>query len=221
MTTQLVSLDAFQAVTFSLMDSQKKENYAIPIEQIREIRAVESITKVPKAKSYVKGIVNLRGSIIPVIDVKEKLGLDSGANINSSKQRILVAEVNNSLTGLLVDEVDQVMRIQTKDIESAPQGALESHNYVKGVAKINEKLMILLDVSLLLGSNKMENAQKPTSTFRKESKSIEKPQPSEDLSPQNTESTSDIPPELAEVFNEDANGIPPTQIIREEIIPSS
>ncbi|TBR25575.1 MAG: purine-binding chemotaxis protein CheW, partial [Candidatus Nitrosotenuis sp.] len=132
MTTQLVSLDAFQAVTFSLMDSQKKENYAIPIEQIREIRAVESITKVPKAKSYVKGIINLRGSIIPVIDVKEKLGLDSGTNINSSKQRILVAEVNNSLTGLLVDEVDQVMRIQTKDIESAPQGALESHNYVKG-----------------------------------------------------------------------------------------
>ncbi|MBM2852620.1 MAG: hypothetical protein HW420_1167, partial [Candidatus Nitrosotenuis sp.] len=85
MTVQLVSLDAFQLVTFSLVDSQKKENYAVPIEQIREIRAVESITKVPKAKSYVKGIMNLRGSIIPVIDVKEKLGLDSGVNTNSSK----------------------------------------------------------------------------------------------------------------------------------------
>ena len=150
MTTQLVSLDTFQAVTFSLMDSQKKENYAIPIEQIREIRAVESITKVPKAKSYVKGIINLRGSIIPVIDVKEKLGLDLGGNINSSKQRILVAEVNNSLTGLLVDEVDQVMLIQTKDIESAPQGALESHNYVKGIVKSDEKLTILLDIVKLL-----------------------------------------------------------------------
>ena len=150
MTTQLVSLDAFQAVTFSLLDSQKKENYAIPIEQIREIRAVESITKVPKAKSYVKGIINLRGFIIPVIDVKEKLGLDSGANTNSTKQRILVAEVNNSLTGLLVDEVDQVMRIQTKDIEPAPQGALESHNYVKGIAKSDKKLIVLLDVAKLL-----------------------------------------------------------------------
>ncbi|MBI5146121.1 MAG: purine-binding chemotaxis protein CheW [Thaumarchaeota archaeon] len=149
MTVQLVSLDAFQVVTFSLMDSQKKENYAIPIEQIREIRAVESITKVPKAKSYVKGIINLRGHIIPVIDVKEKLGLDS-VSTNSSKQRILVAEVNNSLTGLLVDEVDQVMRIQTKDIEPAPQGALESHNYVKGIAKSDEKLIVLLDVAKLL-----------------------------------------------------------------------
>ncbi|MFI5407533.1 MAG: chemotaxis protein CheW [Nitrososphaerales archaeon] len=147
---QLVSLDAFQVVTFSLMDSQKKENYAIPIEQIREIRAVESITKVPKAKSYVKGIMNLRGQIIPVIDVKEKLVLDSDTNSNSSKQRILVAEINNSLAGLLVDEVDQVMKIQTKDVEPAPQGTLESHNYVKGIAKSDKKLIVLLDVEKLL-----------------------------------------------------------------------
>jgi purine-binding chemotaxis protein CheW len=150
MTAQLVSLDTFQVVTFSLMDRQKKENYAIPIEQIREIRAIESITKVPKAKSYVKGIMNLRGSIIPVIDVKEKLGLDSDINTNSSKQRILIAEVNNSLTGLLVDEVDQVMLIQTRDIEPVPQGALESRNYVKGIAKSDKKLIVLLDVSKLL-----------------------------------------------------------------------
>ncbi|MBM2852277.1 MAG: hypothetical protein HW420_824, partial [Candidatus Nitrosotenuis sp.] len=98
----------------------------------------------------VKGIMNLRGSIIPVIDVKEKLGLDSGVNTNSSKQRILVAEVNNSLTGLLVDEVDQVMRIQTKDIEPVPQGSLESRNYVKGIAKSDKKLIVLLDVTKLL-----------------------------------------------------------------------
>ena len=221
MMTQTIS-DSLQVVSFNLNSSSgKKEDYAVPIEQVREIRAVEKITKVPHSESHVKGIMNLRGLIIPVIDVKEKLGLDSTVNINSSKQRILVAEVNNSLTGLLVDEVDQVMRIQTKDIESAPQGALESHNYVKGVAKINEKLMILLDVSLLLGSNKIENAQKSTSTFRKESKPIEKPQPAGDSSHQNTESMGDIPPELAEVFNEDANGIPPTQIIREETIPSN
>lgn len=155
MTTQLVSLDAFQVVTFSLIDNQKKENYAIPIEQIREIRAIESVTKVPKAKSYVKGIINLRGHIIPVIDVKEKLGLDSDTSINSSKQRILVAEVNNSLTGLLVDEVDQVMRIQTKDIEPAPQSVLESSNYVKGIVKSDEKLIVLLDVAKLLDDSSL------------------------------------------------------------------
>ncbi|HEY8110102.1 MAG TPA: chemotaxis protein CheW, partial [Candidatus Nitrosotenuis sp.] len=94
--------------------------------------------------------MNLRGQIIPVIDVKEKLVLDSDTNSNSSKQRILVAEINNSLAGLLVDEVDQVMKIQTKDVEPAPQGTLESHNYVKGIAKSDKKLIVLLDVEKLL-----------------------------------------------------------------------
>jgi purine-binding chemotaxis protein CheW len=216
MMAQTIS-DSIQVVSFNIISSSgKKEDYAVPIEQVREIRAVEKITKVPHSEPHVKGIMNLRGLIIPVIDVKEKLGLDS-ANINSSKQRILVAEVNNSLTGLLVDEVDQVMRIQTKDIEPAPQGALESRNYVKGVAKINEKLVILLDVSLLLPSNKTENTQK-LSTFHRESKPMEKLQ-LPDSSHANTESPSDIPPELAAVFKEDAEGIPPTQIIREETTP--
>ncbi|MBI5146114.1 MAG: purine-binding chemotaxis protein CheW [Thaumarchaeota archaeon] len=210
--------DSMQVVSFNIINSSgKKEDYAVPIEQVREIRAVEKITKVPHSEPHVKGIMNLRGLIIPVIDVKEKLGLDS-VSTNSSKQRILVAEVNNSLTGLLVDEVDQVMRIQTKDIEPAPQGALESRNYVKGVAKINEKLMILLDVGLLLPSNKTENTHK-SSTFHRESKPLEKPQLVENSCPKNTESPGDIPPELAAVFKEDAEGIPPTQIIREETTP--
>jgi purine-binding chemotaxis protein CheW len=212
--------DSIQVVSFNIINSGKKEDYAIPIEQVREIRTVEKITKVPHSEPHVKGIMNLRGLIIPVIDVKEKLGLDSGGSTNSSKQRILVAEVNNSLTGLLVDEVDQVMRIQTKDIEPAPQGALESHNYVKGVAKINEKLMILLDVNLLLGSNKTENTQ-PTSTFHRKSKPVEQSQSAGDSSPKSAESLGDIPPELAEVFKEDAEGIFPTQIIREETILNS
>ena len=150
MSTQVATLESFQVVTFALLDNQKKEEYAIPIEQVKEIRAVESITKVPKAKSFVKGIMNLRGQIIPVIDVKEKLELNSEEKINTTKQRILVAEVNNSLAGLLVDEVDEVMRLQAKDVENAPQSMLESHNYINGIAKVNEKLIVLLDVIRLL-----------------------------------------------------------------------
>lgn len=155
MSTQVLA-DSFQAVTFCLVDGQKKEDYAIPIEQVREIRAVESITNIPKAKSYVKGIMNLRGLIIPIIDVKERLGIASGGQTNSSKQRILVIDVNGSQTGLLVDEVDQVMRIQTKDLDSAPQTVLESHNYIKGIAKINQKLVVLLDVVKLLQDSTSE-----------------------------------------------------------------
>ena len=189
----------------------------MPIEQVREIRAVESITKIPKAKSYVKGIMNLRGLIIPVIDVKEKLGLVSDGSTNSSKQRILIAEVSGALTGLLVDEVDQVMRIQTKDIEQAPQGALESYHYIRGIAKMNEKLVILLDVeSLLVGQKeKPESTQQNTHDHAsKEQKPVEKQEePTESAASQPT--IDDLPPELAEVFKEDEQGIPPTQIIRE------
>jgi purine-binding chemotaxis protein CheW len=133
-----------------MFDGQKREDYAIPIEQVREIRAVESITNIPQAKSYIKGIMNLRGLIIPIIDVKQRLGFASGGQANSSKQRILVIDVNGAQTGLLVDEVDQVMRIQTKDLDSAPQAVLDSHNYIKGIAKINQKLIVLLDVVKLL-----------------------------------------------------------------------
>lgn len=159
MSTQVLTVDSFQAVTFCLVGGQKKEDYAIPIEQVREIRAVESITNIPNAKSYVKGIMNLRGLIIPVIDVKEKLGLASEGEINSSKQRILVIEVNDTQTGLLVDEVDQVVRIQTKDLESAPQTVLESHNYIKGIAKMNQKLVVLIDVVKLLSDSSADLSQ--------------------------------------------------------------
>ena len=159
MSTQVLTVDSFQAVTFCLLGEQNKENYAIPIEQVREIRAVESITHIPNARPYVKGIMNLRGLIIPVIDVKEKLGLISEGQTNSAKQRILVIEVNGIQTGLLVDEVDQVMRIQTKDLESAPQTVLESHNYIKGIAKLNQKLVVLIDVVKLLSDSSADLSQ--------------------------------------------------------------
>ncbi len=139
--------DSLQVVTFRLGGEHKKGDYAIPIEYVREIRALEVITKIPNAKTYVKGIMNLRDQIIPIIDVKEKLCLGSGES-HSTKQRILIADAKDLLIGILVDEVDQVMRIQTKDIESAPENMLES-NYIKGIVK-TDKLLILLDVARLL-----------------------------------------------------------------------
>lgn len=149
MSVQEAALDSFQVVTFSLTDGQKKEEYAIPIEQVREIRAVESITQIPNSKSYVKGIMNLRGLIVPVIDVKDKLGVKSNAESNA-KQRILVADLRNSLAGLLVDEVDHVMRIQTDSVDDPPQNILDSNNYIKGIVKISQRLIVLLDVTKLL-----------------------------------------------------------------------
>ena len=139
-----------QAVVFSLVDTEtkKKEDYGVSIEQVREIRPLESITKVPNAKSYVKGVMNLRGMIVPVIDVREKLGFNSG--LTSQKARILVADVKGKLTGLLIDEVDQVLRIPLKEIETNLSGGLESLEYIKGVAKTSGRLVVLLDMVKLL-----------------------------------------------------------------------
>ena len=225
MSTQVASADTIQVVSFMLQNQAgKKEDYAIPIEQVREIRAVEKITRVPKSESHVKGIMNLRGLIIPVIDVKEKLGLGSQGT-GSVKQRILVANIANSLTGLLVDEVDQVMRIQTKDIDSAPQATSESHNYIQGIAKLDQRLVILLDAEVLLLGKKEEKQEKPKTKSEAQSISPEVPKPQAKAPKPQTEMTQvensnqtieDIPPELAAVFAEDEQGITPTQIIREE-----
>lgn len=151
MSTETVLSDTMQVVTFTITEkSAKKGNYAVPIDQVKEIRTVDAITKIPKSKSYVKGIMNLRGKIIPIIDVNGKIGLSDASISDNSKQRILVADVNDTLTGLLVDEVNEVMRLPAKDIEPAPSGAFEANNYIKGIAKANEKLIVLLDVSKFL-----------------------------------------------------------------------
>ncbi|MDG7049881.1 MAG: purine-binding chemotaxis protein CheW [Nitrososphaerota archaeon] len=219
MSTQTASVDTIQVVSFMIVNqSNKKEDYAIPIEQVREIRSLEKITRVPRSESHVKGIMNLRGLIIPVIDVKEKLGLGTHT-ATDSKQRILVANIADSLTGLLVDEVDQVMRIQTKDIDSAPQSATESHHYIKGIAKLDQRLVILLDAeALLLGKREsIEKEAKPTEPKISEAPKSEENKPTEMSQVETASQTiNDIPPELAAVFAEDEQGIPPTQIIREE-----
>ena len=142
-----------QVVVFSLINQEigKKEDYGVSIDQVREIRPIESITKVPNAKSYIKGVMNLRGMIVPIFDVKEKLGFSNVAP--SSKARILVADVQSKLTGLLIDEIDQVMRIPVKEIETHLSGGLESLEYIKGVAKISGRLIVLLDIVKLLESD--------------------------------------------------------------------
>lgn len=211
--------DYVQVVSFSILNSNgKKEDYAIPIEQVREIRTVEKITKVPRSEPHVKGIMNLRGLIIPVMDVKEKLGLGTSEQ-NHAKQKILVAEVKSSLIGLLVDEVDQVLRLQTKDIETAPPVAFESYQYVMGIAKLGEKLMILLDIESLLGGSKEKSEKQSIETTKLLEKSTKKPiqeKPQIENAKANEQNSSDdIPPELAQVFKEDAEGIPPAEIFRE------
>jgi len=191
--------DTTQVVTFTITEkSSKKGNYAVPIEQVKEIKTVDAITKVPRSKSYVKGVMNLRGKIIPIIDVNEKIGSSDVNTSNSSKRRILVADVNNALTGLLVDEVNEVLRIPSKDIETVPMEAFENKNYIKGIAKVSDNLLVLLDISKFLDSstNKI-----------KESEIIQQSESTENIS---TKTITDIEnydegilPEIEEIINQE------------------
>ena len=153
MSTTTVVSETIQVVTFTITGkSSKPGNYAVPIEQVKEIRTVDAITKIPRSKSYVKGIMNLRGKIIPIVDVNEKIGVTS-TETDSSKQRILVADVNDTLTGLLVDEVNEVQRLSLNEIEAPPDGSFEDGAYIKGIANIKDRLIVLLDVSKFLSDS--------------------------------------------------------------------
>ena len=210
MKVETVPVDSLKVISFSLVNefNKKKENYAVPIEQVREIRNFLEITNVPKAKKYVKGVMNLRGLIIPVIDIKKRLGFGEANVLNKKNYRIIIADVRDSIYGLIVDKVEQVLNISLNDIEPVPSDSFESYHYIKGIAKINGQLIVLLDIIALLEDSE-EN-------YKESENQIETPLPTNDNSsfknhdiidsaknqkPDDVED--DIPDELKEVFRED------------------
>ena len=192
------SSEKIQVVSFKLeRESGQKEDYAVPIEQVKEIRTLEDVTQVPNAKSHVQGVMNLRGLIIPVIDVKTKLGFTPIEKTSKESQKILVAEVDNSLYGLLVDDVDQVMRLSPSDIDPAPPGTFEGAQYIKGIAKTENKLIVFLDVIPLINDSEDE-IQEVSSV----NQNIETHEPL----PEKIESASiddELPDELTQVLKEE------------------
>ena len=151
MSTEIILNDTIQVVSFTITEKLKKKgNYCISIDQVKEIRIVEDITKIPKSKPYVKGLMNLRGKIIPVIDVNSKMGFSETVVLPNSKQRILVTDVNNTLTGLLVDEVNEVIKISSKEIHDVPFNSFVDNSFFKGVIKINENMIVILDIEKFL-----------------------------------------------------------------------
>lgn len=159
MSEQLSKQENLQFVIFSLFHNNKKEKYGIEINQVKEIRELENITPVPNSPKFLKGIMNLRGRIIPVIDIKEKLGLTSEQKNNNCL--VLIGEFKEKFAGFLVDEVDKVMRASKKDIEHDKTEFIKSP-YVKGIAKISENIITILDLEKLLEESDLTNIQEKT-----------------------------------------------------------
>lgn len=126
-----------------------RETYGVPIVSLHEIVRVPEITAVPDAPDYVEGVINLRGKIVSVIDLRKRLG--EREITNSRRNRILVVEHNGRLSGLIVDSASEVLKVPAEDIEPSPtqfeEGGL---NCVTGLGKYQGRLIVLLDMSKLL-----------------------------------------------------------------------
>lgn len=132
-------------VTFAL----DREEFGIPIDQVREVIRVGEITRVPQARQHVRGVTNLRGRILAVIEIRTRMGL-SPAEI-TPQSRIVVVGVHDRTLGILVDRVSQVTKLPAATAVPAPDDVLSTNvDYITGVARWQSRLIILLDLEKVL-----------------------------------------------------------------------
>ncbi len=141
--------DLLQLVTFSI----GSEEFGVDILKVIEIIRTMEITKVPKAPAFVEGVINLRGLVIPIIDLRRRFGLAEKAG--DSDTRIIVIEINGMSVGFVVDSVSEVLRIPANTVEPAPPvvAGVDS-DYISGVGKVED---ILLDLDKLLSADDLES----------------------------------------------------------------
>lgn len=136
--------EVLQIVTFKL----DEEEYGVDILKVQEINRMTEITAMPKAPFSVEGVINLRGKVIPVINLRKRFGLD--IKEIDSQSRIIVVDIGATV-GLIVDSVSEVLRISSDTIEPPPPitGGIGSE-YIMGIGKLEDRLIILLDIDRLL-----------------------------------------------------------------------
>ena len=132
------------------------KEFGVNIHQTREIISGSDLTFMPNAPDFVCGVINLRGEIVPVIDLKERLKLKELQNQNNEEKIIIVA-INETLIGMKVDDVEEIIRLEMDNIEDPPEISQKiNKDYVSGVGKLNDKLLILLDLDKILSRKEIE-----------------------------------------------------------------
>ena len=141
------SSEILQLVSFKIGD----EEFGVDILKVQEINRMMQITKVPNAPVFVEGVVNLRGRIIPVIDLRTRIGMEK--KDYGKETRIVVVEIAGNIVGFIVDEVSEVLRIPRNITEPPPEmvSGLNS-DYITAVGKLEDRLLILLDLEKILSS---------------------------------------------------------------------
>lgn len=134
-----------QLVVFELAN----EVYGVDISRVQEIIRMTTITRLPRAPEFVEGVINLRGKVIPVVDLKKRFGLEQGERTKSS--RIVVVDVGDHVIGMVVDAVSEVLRVPTEAVEPpSPVVTTIESDYIRGIAKVEGRLIILLDLDRVL-----------------------------------------------------------------------
>ncbi len=142
----------YQLVSFVV----ENEEFGVDILKVQEIIRTVEITRVPKSPEFVEGVINLRGRIVPVIDLRKRFGISKKERDNET--RIIVVELTDKVVGFLVDKVKEVIRVEKSIIEPPPDLTTSVNaNYITGVAKLQDRLLILLDLDKVLSSNEQEH----------------------------------------------------------------
>jgi purine-binding chemotaxis protein CheW len=141
------SAGEIQLVVFDLAS----EYYGVDISDVREIMRMQAITRVPGAYNFVEGVINLRGKVVPVVDLRKRLGLNVSEHTKES--RIVVIDIDAGEIGVIVDAVTEVLRIPKSSIEPTSSVISQSNSdYMWGIAKLSDKLIILIDPGKALSS---------------------------------------------------------------------
>ena len=131
------------------------EVYGIEILKVREIIKLMDITTVPQTPDYMKGVINLRGKVIPIVDLRSKFSMQEVEH--TQETCVIVVEVNQTSIGIIVDSVSEVSNIKSEEIEEAPHlGQDIDTNFILGLGKTKERIVILLDIELVLSSEELE-----------------------------------------------------------------
>ncbi len=142
--------ELLQLVSFNI----GSEEFGVDILKVQEINRMVEITRVPQAPHYVEGVINLRGKVIPIVDLRKRFNLE--VKEYDKNTRIVVVDINGSIMGMVVDSVSEVLRLPSNTIEPPPEIVANINSeYIKGVAKLEDRLLIFLDLSKVIDANEM------------------------------------------------------------------
>ncbi len=138
-----------------LIFSLGEEQFGLEIKYVMEIIGIQPITEVPELPSYIRGIINLRGKIIPVMDVR--LRFKKEFKEYSDRTCVIVIQIEDIAMGLIVDAVEEVLSIPDSEVVSLPEIKQNTNRYIKGVGKVGDEVKLLLDCTKLLTEDELED----------------------------------------------------------------